>query len=314
MATPIFIVGWRRSGTTLLGNLLSRHPRVAAVLYTSGRGHGVFESVYFSHLAGKYGDLRDPSNFIRFVEIYANGSYFELSGVDKETLYGLYPADYPQIFRATMEAMASKQGADHWLEKSPPHVFHLEELLACYPDALFLATRRDMIEQLGSALKMLEAMRVSDKALSRLARAARLLKELLSFHGAESHLRRFARRHPGKILLVPFRDLLADRRRTLAEVCDFAGLDFQEEMLDTRLPANTAFSHPEQRKQALSKAERSLCAWLGPLLGVMPYWFYRMSYKIQRARLGHRLPLAFFALREQKYGWVSLYDENGGKY
>src|ERR1700722_5792457 len=65
MATeaPIFIVGASRSGTTLLKNLLSRHPRI----WICGESH-FHHYVYQRRWA--FGDLSDPKNRERVIDEY----------------------------------------------------------------------------------------------------------------------------------------------------------------------------------------------------------------------------------------------------
>ena len=57
MIKPIFIVGTNRSGTTWLANILSSHPKIAAIHHVNHHKFysGVIESFYFSHVYGRYG-------------------------------------------------------------------------------------------------------------------------------------------------------------------------------------------------------------------------------------------------------------------
>ena len=58
MNRPIFVVGFQRSGTTLLQSLLGAHPRIAA----PPEMHFVFR---VAALADYFGDLADDDNLAR---------------------------------------------------------------------------------------------------------------------------------------------------------------------------------------------------------------------------------------------------------
>ena len=77
MPKPIFVVGKGRSGTTWLTNMLATHPDIAGV-FNEDKNKGIKESRYFSDLYGRYGDLRNPTNLVEFIEILAVTDYFRL--------------------------------------------------------------------------------------------------------------------------------------------------------------------------------------------------------------------------------------------
>ena len=59
-------------------------------------------------------------------------------------VYNLYPTDYGEVFRFIMDEFTDKQNKSTWIEKSPRHAHKLDLILSLYPDALFLATRREL--------------------------------------------------------------------------------------------------------------------------------------------------------------------------
>ncbi len=156
MATPIFIVEWRRSGTTWLGNLISQNNNVASVMTNSSfiKDIGVYESLYFVRLAGKFGDLKNYNNLIHFVDFFCSSDFCLSTGIDKEIIYNERPKTYEELFRIVMDRFAQKMNVEFWLEKSPSHSFHVDEISHYYVDAKFIAIKRDKIGQLGSAMKM----------------------------------------------------------------------------------------------------------------------------------------------------------------
>lgn len=87
MTQPLFILGKQRSGTTWLSNQLSQHSQISAA--QNDHHGGVHESAYFSHVAGRYGDLSQKTNYVEFVEVMAVSDMMKILGVDKEFLYSL---------------------------------------------------------------------------------------------------------------------------------------------------------------------------------------------------------------------------------
>lgn len=79
-ATPVFVLGVQRSGTTWLANILAQHSRAIAV--QADDHFGIHESIFFSHFARVYGDLGDEANFERFATDFATSDYYVLTGLE----------------------------------------------------------------------------------------------------------------------------------------------------------------------------------------------------------------------------------------
>src|SRR6185369_1489840 len=76
---PIFIVGAPRSGTTLLRNMLNRHPRIAICRETV-----FFENVYQRRRT--FGSLRELRNRQRLVKEYLSTQRIQQMQMDPEAL------------------------------------------------------------------------------------------------------------------------------------------------------------------------------------------------------------------------------------
>ena len=309
MATPIFILGWRRSGTTLMANLLSQHSNVVSVQNydVPDNKSGVFESVYFSHVAGKFGNLKDPNTLIRFLVMFTNSSYFELSGVEKDRLYEARPQSYESIFRIVMDKMAEKEHTDFWLEKSPPHSFHAEEIQTYFSDARFITLKRPPHDQIRSALNLLKVTNVKKKSMGPAQRKFIILKELIAYHGAYKHINSFKKKFPRKIFSIPFEDLIFKREKSMRAICSFLQLEFENQITLSESNPNSSFKNDRERKEGLSWVENLMITLLTRILKCIPFHVYSLIYQIKRRFHGRKLTALFFYTKIRKYGWNDLY-------
>ena len=309
MAQPIFLVGWRRSGTTWLGSLISQNSNVASILGgVPGKGGGCVESYFFSHLSGKFGCLTKPSNLVHFIEVFGSSAFFDLSGLGKKFLYDQRPGSYEGLFRVVMDQVAQNKGTDWWLEKTPAHSFHLEQIHGYYPDAKFIAIERKIVGQIRSAVK-LEQMLINKYGINKkLGRLPTIIKELVGYHVCMKHLKQFRENHKENILIITYEDLIASRRKVLEDVCKFLGFEFESSMMESIYQPASSFKTQKERHQELSGLEVQIIKWLNLILSFVPYVFYRMIFLAKRKREGNYFPEWIFSTQYERYNWDDLLD------
>lgn len=135
-AGPIFVVGAPRSGTTLL----------YSILLSSGELPLYRAESRILECSTRYGPLRRDGNFRRFLRDYERSRQFARSGLDSRDLTDAPPesrASYAAFLRYFMDQVALREGKRRWAEKTPNHVFHMEELAEEFPDARFVHVVRD---------------------------------------------------------------------------------------------------------------------------------------------------------------------------
>jgi hypothetical protein len=278
-------MGHQRSGTTWLANQLSAHPEVAAVRHEQHKG--VHESIFFSHVCGRFGDLRDKNNFIRFVEFFGASDYARLADASKEFLYSLYPASYEQVFRQCMESYASRQGCSYWLEKSPDHTPQIRKIAGMFPRALFIGIRRCPRDVAASALKMAYPTANGFQKRQLLS----LMKYAWSYTHYNRELIRFNRKSK-RCLIINYGDFKGDFECQMKKIEDWLDLSHDESVLRTQFPPNSSFSGSRKKKiPAFSIGFFTIVRflmWLCPscclrvvhsLVGLyrsMPEWYFRL--------------------------------------
>lgn len=248
MATPVFVLGLQRSGTTWIANLLAGSGAVAAV--TAPEHRGVHESLFFSHFATAFGPFDDAEARGRFRAAFAASDYFLLTGVSEATLDDAIARarDYADVFAAVMDAIADRQGCAHWLEKSPQHTLLADELARRFPQARFICVTRSSAGLIASRLSA-----YGRRPPRGARRAADILRGALANALHVRSLRRFCAVCDRALLLryERFAEDEADGKRALR---DFLGLDGAPEEMRSRFAPNSSHTGPGARR--LSRTDR----------------------------------------------------------
>jgi hypothetical protein len=154
-AAPLFIVGSERSGTTMLMAALARHPRlaIADVCWFYPR---------FRRYLHTYGDLCRPEALRTLVTEMIFGLKHPFWGLPlnprtiiDEIVARAHAPTFAAVYQAALTLYADHLGKPRWGDKTPHNVFFVDEILADFPNAIFLHLVRDgrdvAVEQLRSS-------------------------------------------------------------------------------------------------------------------------------------------------------------------
>src|SRR5690606_12748419 len=172
---PVFIVGWYRTGTTLLHNLLAadqrhRAPRTwelvsPAPLSSDAARDRKLRTLRSQVILQLSRYLVPESEAAHYVPIDGPEECFFLLENDfvSSTMFNTYGAyDYAdwlleqdlrpsyRFLRQQLQLLSVDQPARRWVLKCPFHLWHLDALLDAFPDARFVFTHRDVAESLPS--------------------------------------------------------------------------------------------------------------------------------------------------------------------
>jgi hypothetical protein len=234
---PVFVVGHRKTGTTLLLDLLDGHPRLVAL-----PGESNHFLTFLPRFGGLSGDriaaeaqrwwmlrLITPSGIPPF---WAAGRPWEL-GVDpyevfSRRLLGLVAANGGRdtlglAALALHEARGGPPGAlSAWVEKTPGQEHEVERMLAVYPAARFVHVLRDP-RSVAAAIRRLDRDTGRETDLVGVG-----LDVGGSFEAAGRNERRLG---SGRYLVLRYEDLLADSRAMMGRVADLVGVEWSETLL-----------------------------------------------------------------------------------
>jgi hypothetical protein len=154
-ASPFFIVGSERSGTTLLMAILGHHSHLAVPEVT-------WYYPRFRAFLDTYGDLSQPANFRTLLSEMIFGlktPFFGLglnpATIVDELLTKIPAPNFAEAFRAILQLYSDSLKKPRWGEKTPHNLYYLSEILADFPAAKIINLVRDgrdvATEQLRSA-------------------------------------------------------------------------------------------------------------------------------------------------------------------
>ncbi len=122
-----------------------------------------------------------------------------------------------EFYKLQLQILQRYVRRDHWMLKSPAHLYSVDSLIRAFPDAVVVQTHRDPTAVLPSWCSMTATMdqifypRVDPKEVG--ARTMRILKSCLDRNRRARKLL-----PPGRIIDVGYDDLLADPRGTVERI------------------------------------------------------------------------------------------------
>lgn len=137
---PVFIVGSKRGGTTLLRRIVDAHSQIAVP------SPGWFYHFVYPHLYS-YGDLTVDANILALIadclEMPTVNQFWGLRATAAEVLELLYERSFRAVF-ATLSRLACRSDpGEVWGAKTPGNVFWIPEIQRDFPHARFVLLYRD---------------------------------------------------------------------------------------------------------------------------------------------------------------------------
>ena len=283
-ASPIFVVGNSRSGTTMVGRALGRHPLV----FTLGEIH-FFEQLWSAGDEDRLPESEATGLAARLIctqrdGYLRRGDPARFRSEAREILRPARRRAYTAagVFEGFLLHEAARGGKEVPCDHTPRNVFYIGEILRLYPRARVINLVRDPRDVLLSQKRKWKRRFLGAKGIP----LREAVRAWINYHPLvmsklwNSSVRaadRFAEH--GRVRSLRFEDLLASPEGELRGVCEFLGIPFDQSML--RVPQVGSSGGPDRpdrkgidrnragswRKGGLSDAELFLCQRLtGPLM------------------------------------------------
>ncbi|MFI5294013.1 MAG: sulfotransferase [Thermodesulfovibrionales bacterium] len=219
---PIFIVGFPRSGTTLLQALLATQRNVSSFP----------ETHFFSiaeNLFGNTGGVVTTSGVEQALErIRQRLDVSPAAEEHSKKLAAIKALGVKSFFEIIVaDQLAARVGpgkvADvRWIEKTPDHVFSLGRIFSLYPQAKVICVMRDPGKAIISRRRHFKFSREEEWPIQRHA--------VLWLRTAQM-IMRWQKKQPLSVLIVRLEDIISDLVGVVGSLCGFAGIAFDKDLL-----------------------------------------------------------------------------------
>lgn len=217
MNPPFFIIGFQRSGTTLLRLMLDSHPDVAVPLDVVG-----LWARYAARLDAEFGGLATDDDVRRLVEALLAEERIRLWDVEmsaEDIVSSVAERSFAAVIEAFNLAYATAKGKERWGSKDPGDMRRMHMIDEWFPDARFVHILRDGRDACMSLV-------AQDFGPDDLLACADAWQEEVWW------VRRIGRLlGPERYHEVRYEDLVTDPEAALRPLCRFLGLEFHPAML-----------------------------------------------------------------------------------
>ncbi len=232
----LFVVGNSRSGTTMMGRILGKHSDV----YTFGELHffgQLWSPAFSSELQKQKAEKLASQLFCIQREGYrTHGNPSSFLGESQNFLNELteYPTTPDRLFSAFLQYEASLNCKTIPCDQTPRNVFYIEDILQFYPQAKIINMIRDPRDVLLSQKQKWKRRFLGGSDMPR----KETFRDWINYHPVTiSRIWHTAVTAGDKlvdserVISIYFEKLLAHPEATVADVCDFIGIDYAASML-----------------------------------------------------------------------------------
>ncbi|MEG4851850.1 sulfotransferase [Microcoleus sp. B5-D4] len=204
----IFLVGAPRSGTTILQSLLAAHPEVISFPESK-----FFHYLLYDQFAGKL-----PGRMEAFFKDEIKRPELLKDFDDSQTVEAK-----ASWFVRVLDGLAAEQKNSVWLEKTPEHIYFIDDIERFLPDAKFIHILRNGMDTIAS---MYDATR----SFNELWGAGWDLNHCIN---RWEHAMLTSNKYINKSnhILVKYEELLDNKTQILGEICNFMGIEYDGTML-----------------------------------------------------------------------------------
>lgn len=253
----IFIVGVSRSGTTLMRRILNRSDQIAISNENHFLGHLIPLTGARHKFKKMVGDLNNDENVENLVDYIYSGEFGKSSWyrgisyhwrwiierVDKEDfLHRILDSDRSDraLFIVMMQVFADYWGKPIMGEKTPAHLRYVPALMEWFPDGKIIHMVRDPRGIFISELRRRKQLPVTPpfkqlQGFDVLFKLYIVLQTTVMWSESIRRCLRYKRLYPDNYYLQRFEDLVSEPENCIRRLCDFLGVEFQEQMLKQKV-------------------------------------------------------------------------------
>jgi len=216
MKAPFFIIGFQRSGTTLLRVMLDNHPDIAIPLDVTG-----LWARYYSKLH-KYNYLHSKDDVIKLIKDLLKEERIKLWQTDfsvEEILQYVKGNTYPHVIAAFYKAYTYHKGKKYWGDKDPANMRYIHLINKWFPQSKIIHIIRDGRDACLSHLKQdfgYDNLLLCAEGWREEVFWCRIIGQLLG---------------PSRYFELKFENLIANPEKELVSICNFLNIPYSNQML-----------------------------------------------------------------------------------
>lgn len=232
---PIFIVGNSRSGTTLMGRILNRHPTIFT-----------FNELHFFEELWNPDDDSTPLSLTEAADLFAQLLNIQRNGyltrgktedfiAEAERSTAELPSLSPlSVFAAFLDYETKNSEKTRPCEQTPQNTLYIGEILQAFPEARIIHVIRDPRDILLSQKRRWKRPFLADNIPKKEA-----IRYWLNYHpitiskiwqGNINSVRRFSQ--DSRVKEVRFEELVANPQQIISELCQFIDLSYNDKLLE----------------------------------------------------------------------------------
>lgn len=205
---PIFVVGYPRSGTTMLASFLGRHSNIAMPP----------ETMFFFGSYQKAAEIHSPSELVKILQSSSRIRDLKLDYANVEAELGGGEVKVADLFRAALSEYARSENKTRAGEKTPLHLLWADTILSWYPTAKVICIMRDGRDVVTSISKVPWSH-------------GNIYKHCYDWNKCAKEAKRLAQLYPQRFKVLKYEDLIANPSVELNGVMGFVGEAYEHEML-----------------------------------------------------------------------------------
>jgi hypothetical protein len=230
----ILIVGVGRSGTTLIREILNKHPNVNIAPETS-----FYNRLWASRkLLGSIKIRHNVPKWLYYLLFHSHDPSMENY---KFLLFDLVsdfennpPHSYEEMFQRILEKFAKSKNKRIYGEKTPNHIFYIDHIKKRIPKTKIIVTIRDPRAVTSSMIKRGDLYNKAYQPAIEWYIGMEKIFKLLEFHRED-------------LFIIKYEDLIDDSYTVIKDLCKFLNIEFYEDMLIPE-ETNTSFKELKGRK------------------------------------------------------------------
>ncbi len=275
---PIFIVGYIHTGTSLLKSMLRKDP----TLFTAAGETHFYQDL--NRYRRQFANLDDPQVLRDYVYLLVALAFLGTKRANQRqdeyslATFNLSEAQFGAIvdgaraaaasvpaaqrhaalFGLVMDELTRLNGKQRWLEKTPEHVYFLQQILSVRPDARVIELVRDPRAALSSRKhrrteEWLDAKEAQEQVEPDRSTNYDPLIDSYMWKESIDSARDARKNFPGRVLSLRYEDMVSEPETIIHRVCDFLDLPFRPEFLEVGW-INATSKNAQNAGEGISKA------------------------------------------------------------